>query len=295
MDCRAAQKLIDFYIDGMLGGAQAQRIERHVGACPGCKQALDDALRLKRALGALADREPPAGLAQAAIRKARRRPVAVYVSAATAVAAAAVALVAVFATGGGEMGGASPGMQESIMYSDESFALQMAPEAPAMEAPEAAAGAPMAAEMADDAALPGQERSLDGGAAALSALRVFDTERDFAAARGAGYYRPESLPPGASLESISDDGHSVVFTCRLSGGDAYYFEWLATAQDGVESELIRLFGDAGMFMTDEGFYTLYDAGMAIVYWEQRDQVFRVIAPERVTGVKAYCAAIWRQP
>lgn len=94
MDCRMAKENIWLYLDGFLDGAQKKDFEEHVQNCPACRKDLDDALRLKTALAAMGELEPPAGLARSAVRKARKRriPPFAYI---TAAMAAAIALIVV--------------------------------------------------------------------------------------------------------------------------------------------------------------------------------------------------------
>jgi predicted anti-sigma-YlaC factor YlaD len=73
MDCQTAREKIDLYIDGVLNPADIELLLAHVEFCPDCRSELDDMLRLHKALASLGEVEPPAGLAAAAARKARRR------------------------------------------------------------------------------------------------------------------------------------------------------------------------------------------------------------------------------
>ena len=73
MDCQAAREKIDLYIDGVLSPADMELLLAHVEFCPDCRRELDDMLRLHKALASLGEVDPPAGLAAAAVRKARRR------------------------------------------------------------------------------------------------------------------------------------------------------------------------------------------------------------------------------
>ncbi len=171
MDCRTAREWIDLYIDGVIGSAQSEELHAHAASCPACKKELEDALRIKTALEALGQMEPPEGLASGAVRKVRKRkivPIA-YISAA---AAAVLALVIIFTSGmlpqlsNGSTGNGSekvmmgaPEQAEGELFSmdlasaaaeesaaDEAAPAEMAPEimvqeAPRMESPMTAAGA----------------------------------------------------------------------------------------------------------------------------------------------------------
>ena len=158
MDCQTAKEKIDLYIDGVLNSAETEELNAHAASCPSCQEELENALRLKKALAALGELEPPEGLAREAVRKARKRravPFA-YIS----VAAAAVIALAVMLTSGmlpNAGGDADNGVRENVMMAapaegaqqDESYAMDMAPaaaEAPAAEMAPAATEAPAAEE-----------------------------------------------------------------------------------------------------------------------------------------------------
>ena len=261
MDCRAVQQNIDLHIDGMLDEREALQLERHVEVCSACKKALDDALRLKRALASLPDLEPPAG------------------------AAAAVVLVAVLSSGISDFGDATS-MPAEEMAADEAgeevimFSAEAPEEPMAMED----AAAPEEARAAGDMMMQGESEDMDSS-------RAYDKEQDFGADFVQRYYKPAVLPEGAVLETIEDSDSSVVFIYVLSGGDAYYFEWLTgVPQGGLEDELNYLYGSADLFDKDNQYYIRHEADMSIVYWEQDGQVFRVIAPVSVADITAYCLA-----
>lgn len=264
---------MDLFIDGMLSDPQARELEQHAGSCAACKQALSDALRLKTALSLLGDRQPPAGLAQSAIKKARRRPVYAYISAATAVAAAAIVLVAVLSTG--RIGGddsATP-QEEIIMFSTDMAAEEAAP-----MAPEAYDGGLLNG-MADDSTMMEAEQRSTAGLAKGGELHVFATEAEFASAYGEAYYKPQMLPEGAVLESITPGGNALVFAYRLGENQAYVFEWLTEVRaGGLEAELEATFGGIELFVLDNGYYVLQEAEFLLVYWEQDGQVFRTRLP-----------------
>jgi|GEM_PF-1477200 len=98
MDCQTVKEKINLYIDGMLSSAESLQLVMHAESCPECKKELDDKLRLKKALSALGELEPPEGLAAGAVRRARKRrgvPIA-YISVGVA---AALALVVILTTG----------------------------------------------------------------------------------------------------------------------------------------------------------------------------------------------------
>lgn len=286
MDCRKVQQRIDLFIDGTLSGAQAQELEQHVSSCAACKKALDDALRLKKALSLLGDKQPPAGLAQSAIKKARRRPVYAYISAATAVAAAAIVLVAVLSTGrigGGDDLAAAP--EEPMMFSAEMASEEAAP----MEAPAAYDGGLLNGMAEDSVAMDAEQRST-AGLAKGSELGAYATEAEFAAAYGESYYRPLILPEGAVLESIAPSENALVFAYRLGEEEAYVFEWLTEVPaGGLEAELHTVYGSVELFAADEGYYVLQEEYFTHVYWEQDGQVFRTRLPAGM-DYKAYSVA-----
>lgn len=98
MDCKTAKEYIDMYVDDMLDDAEKQQLMFHIQSCDQCKKEYDNAMRLKAALSGLDELEPPEGLAQSAIRKARRHKVPSFTYI-TAAVAAAVALVVVLSSG----------------------------------------------------------------------------------------------------------------------------------------------------------------------------------------------------
>lgn len=146
MDCRTAKVNIDLYIDGVLGSAQTQELNAHAANCLSCKKDIENAIRLKKALAALGELQPPEGLAREAARRARKNrtfPFA-YIS----VAAAAVIALAVMLTSGvlpNAGGGATRGAQENMLMTapedgvqaDEFLAMEIAPQEEAAEAPAA--------------------------------------------------------------------------------------------------------------------------------------------------------------
>lgn len=265
---------MDLFIDGMLSDPQMQELEQHVSSCAACKQALSDALRLKTALSLLGDRQPPAGLAQSAIKKARRRPVYAYISAATAVAAAAIVLVAVLSTGG--IGGdnlATP-EEEIIMFSTDMASEEAAP----MEMPELYEDR-LDGGMIEDSTMMEAEQRSTAGLAKGGELHVFATEAEFATAYGEAYYKPQTLPEGAVLESIAPSANALVFAYRLGEDEAYVFEWLTEVRaGGLEAELHTAFGSMEFFVVNEGYYVLQEAEFLQVFWEQDGQVFHARLP-----------------
>src|SRR5690554_4337216 len=119
VDCRKAQQNIELFIDGLLSGEQQKQLFSHIESCAQCKSALEQARLLKNALNSMSELEPPPGLAQSAIRKAKRRSFYPYISAAAGLAAAAVVLVAVigFGSGGFDTTESADG-DESVVYTD---------------------------------------------------------------------------------------------------------------------------------------------------------------------------------
>ncbi len=97
MDCRTAIEYINLYADDMLNNKEETQLLSHIGSCSKCKKDLDDTLAVKKALAGLSDVKPPAGLAIAAIRKAKKRKLPVFAYASAGVAAA-IALVAIFSS-----------------------------------------------------------------------------------------------------------------------------------------------------------------------------------------------------
>ncbi len=75
MRCRHIQSMLNRYLDGELSSEQRGDIERHVGACDSCREALERLRATAAALSQLAQPpDIPAGFAErAVIRAARRR------------------------------------------------------------------------------------------------------------------------------------------------------------------------------------------------------------------------------
>ncbi len=294
MDCRAAQQNIDLYIEGLLEADDTRQLEQHLDTCAVCKKTLDEAIRLKHALGTLAEVEPPPGLAVSALRKARQRPVYAYVTAATAVAAAAVVLVAVFATGGMGTDRSEAMPKESLMFSadsaaEESLTMEMAPREEPRDF-EAEGG--MAEALRDEAKAPADAKTEDES---TRSPRSYDSEPIFAAFFGADYFKPAVLPDGASFEAIADTSSSVLFSYRLAGGEWYYFEWLYSVQGGgAQGEIMRVYGGLEMFSENNGYYVFTDNTTKTVYWEQEAQVFRLVTPAPLDDITKYASAVRQQ-
>ena len=75
MRCRHIQSMLNRYLDGELSSEQRGDIERHVGACDSCREALERLRATAAALSQLAQPpDIPAGFAERVlIRAARRR------------------------------------------------------------------------------------------------------------------------------------------------------------------------------------------------------------------------------
>ncbi len=267
MDCRKAQQNIDLYIDGMLEDNLAQQLKSHIDSCLHCKKTLDEALRLKSALGALGDLEPPAGLARSAIKKAKKRPVYTYLAAVSGLAAAAVVIAAVLSTGPPDATRApKTGSVMMAEGSDEAYTAEMMP----MDGLQAEC----------DLAADEEQYS---ASAKDSGLRIFETESEFAAQFGRGYYRPASPPKGSTLESITEDGYSVVFKYRLDSGGTYKFGWLLSARDESEGQSKE---------QQETQITCEDMENCVEY-EQDGQHFWAGITDDTLDINEYCAAEWQ--
>jgi anti-sigma factor RsiW len=73
MKCRYARKRLQPLVDGVLTQADAAAIERHLGACAACHAEFE---RLRLVDGALSGEpavEPPPGMTEAIVRRARAR------------------------------------------------------------------------------------------------------------------------------------------------------------------------------------------------------------------------------
>ena len=127
MDCQTAIEYINLYADNMLGKKEIELLFSHISSCAKCKKEFEDILAVKRAFAGLRDIEPPAGLALAAIRKAKKRRIPIFAYASAGVAAV-IALVAVFSSSifgnPGDMG------MQKVLYSAESKSMAADTEMP---------------------------------------------------------------------------------------------------------------------------------------------------------------------
>ena len=95
MDCKKVKEKINIY--DSLSQQEKDEVLAHAQSCEDCKKELIDSARLRETLAELEEVEPPQGLAQSAINKAKKTvkiPAFAYIS----VAVAAVVAVAFFAT-----------------------------------------------------------------------------------------------------------------------------------------------------------------------------------------------------
>lgn len=92
MDCGKAYDYINLYIDGIIGAEEQKELLAHIKTCRKCGKEFKNAVRLKKALHGLKEKEPPYGLADSAIKKAKKRifPAFYYYAAGLAAAAALV-------------------------------------------------------------------------------------------------------------------------------------------------------------------------------------------------------------
>ncbi len=296
MDCRIAQENIDLFVDGLLSEQDRQLLLDHAASCAACQKAIDDAVRLKKALASLPEMEPPKGLAMSAIKKAKnKKPLFVYISAATAAVAAVIALVVVLTPGiglnnstrlsdGGQMG--------TMSTKEESGAVaEMAPAEDnsgyALEAPAEDMG-----EADDEAWTEAPEESVQATVRDMSAY-VYTSEEDFVAAEQSSYYKPAALPQGAALANISMDEESFVFTYSLADGGQYTFAWLdALSDNSLKDWLKERYGDLSELNYDGSFYTFQGDGTTDVYWLQDGDSFHATVPSSWTAqdMAAYCKA-----
>ena len=95
MDCKTVKEKINIF--DSLSQQEKDEVLAHAQSCEDCKKELIDSARLRETLAELEEVEPPAGLAQSAISKAKKTvkiPAFAYIS----VAVAAVVAVAFFAS-----------------------------------------------------------------------------------------------------------------------------------------------------------------------------------------------------
>lgn len=308
MDCRTAQENIGLFVDGMLGEDEARRLQDHMASCPSCLKEMEDLVRVKKALGSLEELEPPAGLAQSAIKKAKKRPWLAYVSAATAAAAAVIALTVLVSTGPLDK---TENTSEAAMFAGEAEeAMDMAPapaEAPLMAQSEPEAkdvSAPCAPEEPEAAAEGGCEETempaCDGGGVMDTACAssthacTFGSEKEFSFNKRAAYYKPLLVPYGAELQDITVTEESVAFSYQMSDGTSYQFKWLNSLDTyGLKDYLSRQFGSLADFEFDGRYYTITEQDVTDVYWEQDGIAFYVEAPATFTPeeIETYCLAV----
>ncbi len=295
MDCRIAQENIDLFVDGFLNEKDRERLLKHAATCAVCQKAIDDAVRLKNALASLPEIEPPKGLAMSAIKKAKsKKPLFMYVSAATAAVAAVVALVVIFTPGIGmkdatrSAGGAESGVAAA---KDESPAAQMAPaEEEQLFSMEAADEDGNGA--TEDLWPAAPEESVEASIKDMGAY-IYATEGDFVTAEQSSYYRPEVLPQGAVLSSISMDEESFVFSYMLADGNGMTFAWLDALDDnGLNDWLEKTYGDLSALNYDGTHYLYAGEGNTAVYWEQDGNAFHATVPASWTAqdIATYCKA-----
>ena len=95
MDCKTVKEKINIF--DSLTQKEKDEVLAHAQSCEDCRKELIDSARLRETLAELEEVEPPAGLAQSAINKAKK-PVKIPAFAYISVAVAAVVAVAFFAT-----------------------------------------------------------------------------------------------------------------------------------------------------------------------------------------------------
>ncbi len=316
MDCIKAREKIDNYVDDMLSQDEKDQLLLHASSCPQCQKALNDAMKLKCALGSLGEIEPPAGLAASAVKIAKKHRVPFYAYAtvaAAAVVALAFALSPLMMNGGNST---AESADEKIMYSAASFdaeaedgmIMESAPEEGVAEAPQLenslGAGAPRASERSESAAI-------------ASGVNTFLSEDDFVDAimeykdsiPAAAYYRPAKLPQGAELQQIDVSDLSVRWIYLIDGNTGV-FEWLrAYTTDDIRdwSEQTQLHSDqlarsfklsgdifwsAEARFNDMGQMEATDGTTVNAYWLQDGQGFHMELPAVLTekDIAAYCVA-----
>ncbi len=295
MDCRIAQQNIDLFVDGLLSEKDRQQLLDHAASCAPCQKAIDDAVRLKNALQSLPEIEPPKGLAMSAIKKAKmKKPLFVYISAATAAVAAVIALVVVLTPGVGFDNGTrlSSGADMGTMTAkNDTASAEMAPAAPedgyTLEAPAEAMG-----EASDEIWPEESEEPVQATVRDMSGY-VYATEEEFVAAEQSSYYKPAVLPEGAALSNISMDEESFVFTYSLADGSQFTFAWLDALDDnGLKDWLKKSYGDLSELEFDGSFYMFKGESITDVYWQQGGDSFHATVPSSWTAqdIGAYCKA-----
>ncbi len=302
MNCNDAKAKIDMYIDDLLDDAEKQRLIWHASSCPECKKALDDAIRLKKALAGLREVEPPAGLTAEAIKKAKRHRVPVWAYASAAVAAAVALLFAFSPALLPRTNGTADGEQK-LMYS--------------------AASEDMAGDFSDcmPEAAPVPETSLEAGiAAAGPEVRTsgagidgitFASEPEFAEAMHSEgvsyYYRPSGLPENAALLRIEVSDYSVRWVYELDK-ETLTFEWYRTwtgddvTKWGEQTQLLsdniahsfkingNVFWSAEGRFNENGGMQASDSTAVNAYWTQDDAAFHAELPLGLSDqdILTYC-------
>ena len=293
MDCRTVQENIGLFVDDMLSEAEKRQLLDHTASCPSCREALEDTMRIKQALGSLNELEPPEGLARSAIAKAKKnKPLFTYASVATAAAAAVIALAIVLTSGPMPKNAAEDPMMYSMDCAPAEEAAEMAPaEEPQMEIMterEEGANGIFAGTAEDSAAPIADEEHADDVHSA-----TYDSEKEFTDAGNTVYFVPLSLPDGTVLEGIMLTDESTVLNYRLQDQSAFVFEWMTSIGTyGLKDYLIQRYGSVTDFEYDGRYYTMTEADATDIYWEQDGNVFHVTAPSWFTtdDIEQYCLA-----
>jgi len=219
MDCRSAKENIDLYVDGYLTPEQMREFESHAAACSACRNDVDNTLRLKSALAALGQLEAPEGLAQSAVRKARRRriPPFAYI---TAAAAAVVALAVVVSSGILPTQDMDSGKQSERIMTAESFLSGAGEESVAMDMAPADTDDPAAEWEAQEPPAPMEEAPVDEQMAEVTRL-----EEDFVLM---------SAPEQFCVVTVPDDWFVDVHAALESIIVQYQIEFTSESFDGID-------------------------------------------------------------
>ncbi len=319
MDCNEFNEKIDLFVDGTLNEADKQQLLRHASACQRCGKALDEALRLKQALGNMAEAEPPAGLAASAVKKARRRRIPVYAYASVA-AAAVIALLVVFSPQMTQQPGAvnEIAAEQKAYDAQADMALEGAQDGSGMT--ESAAAREWGIKSAEDSGvMESSEAASDDMVAICTPCDVYSSEEELLSAlqeeagktRGiAVYYRPASLPEGAQLVQIELSGDSLrwVYGLEADSSETLIYEWyIARTPEDIQnwSEQTMLGSDnlAHSFSHSEDYFwsaqarfnengemAAADTTAVNVYWAQGDAALHAQLPVSFAeqDILAYC-------
>lgn len=70
--CEEYAALLDLFVDGELPASEMERVQAHLGTCPGCQSYVDDALAIRAEFPDVEDTIVPEGLSESVMERVRR-------------------------------------------------------------------------------------------------------------------------------------------------------------------------------------------------------------------------------